>query len=133
MHSAIACAILLQAVAFTNVAQGTSSQIDEPRKVVLRSADEWRAFWKGHSSAPLPQVDFSRSIVAGVFLGMRPTAGYVVSIVAVKRTADGAVVEYLEGKPEPNRMVAQVLTSPFHLVAIPRDVKTVEFKAVSGR
>ena len=25
-------------------------------------------------------------------------------------------------------MVAQLLTSPFHLVSIPNDVKTVEFK-----
>jgi hypothetical protein len=59
---------------------------------------------------------------------MRPTAGYTVGIQAVRRTEGGAVVEYIEGVPDKSRMVAQVLTSPFHLVSIPSDVKTVEFK-----
>jgi len=124
----VATAVILQTIAFTNVAQGTSSQVDEPRKVIVRSAEEFQALWKTHSTAPLPKVDFSKSIVVGVFLGMRPTAGYTVGIQAVRRTEGGAVVEYIEGVPDKSRMVAQVLTSPFHLVSIPSDVKTVEFK-----
>ena len=129
----IATAVILQTIAFTNVAQGTSSQIDEPRKVIVRSADEFQALWKSHSNAPLPKVDFSKSIVVGVFLGMRPTGGYTVGILRVLRTEAGAVVEYIEGGPEKKLMVAQMLTSPFHLVSIPGDVKTVEFKQVSSR
>lgn len=124
----VATAIILQTIAFTTVAQGTSSQVDEPRKVVVRSADEFQALWKTHSTAALPKVDFSKSIVVGVFLGMRPTAGYTVAIQAVRRTENGAIVEYLEGVPDKSRMVAQMLTSPFQLVSIPNDVKTVEFK-----
>ena len=124
----VATAVVLQTIAFTNVAQGTSSQIDEPRKVIVRSAEEFQALWKSHSAAPLPKVDFSKSIVVGVFLGMRPTADYTVGIQAVRRTESGAVVEYIEGAPDKSRMVAQLLTSPFHLVSIPSDVKTVEFK-----
>ena len=124
----VATAVVLQTIAFTNVAQGTSSQIDEPRKVIVRSAEEFQALWKTHSTAPLPKVDFSKSIVVGVFLGMRPTAGYTVGIQAVRRTEGGAVVEYIEGVPDKSKMIAQMLTSPFHLVSIPNDVKTVEFK-----
>jgi hypothetical protein len=124
----VATAVVLQTLAFTNVAQGTSSQIDEPRKVIIRSAEEFQALWKTHSTAPLPKVDFSKSIVVGVFLGMRPTAGYSVAIQAVGRTEGGAIVEYREGLPDKSKMVAQMLTSPFHLVSIPSDVKTVEFK-----
>lgn len=127
----VATAAILQAIAFTNVAQGTSSLIDEPRKVIVRSADEFQALWKSHSTAPLPKVDFSKSIVVAVFAGMRPTAGYTVTITAVQRTdGGGAVVEYVESAPDKSRMVAQMLTSPFHLVSIPGDVKTVEFKQV---
>jgi hypothetical protein len=125
----VATAVILQAIAVTNVAQGTASQIDEPRKVIVRSADEFQALWKSHSNAPLPKVDFSKSIVVGVFLGMRPTAGYTVAIQAVRRSEGGAVVvEYVEGAPDKSKMVAQMLTSPFHLVSIPSDIKTVEFK-----
>ena len=127
----VATAVVLQAIAVTNVAQGTSSQIDEPRQVVVRSAEEFQALWKSHSNAPLPKVDFSKSIVVGVFLGMRPTAGYTVGILGVRRTEGGAVVEYVEGRPEKAMMVAQMLTSPFHLVSIPGDVKTVEFRQIS--
>ena len=127
----VATAVILQTIAITNVAQGTSSQVDEPRKVIVRSAEEFQALWKTHSTAPLPKVDFSKSIVVGIFLGMRPTAGYSVAIQAVRRTEGGAVVEYIEGVPDKSRMVAQMLTSPFHLVSIPNDVKTVEFKQLS--
>lgn len=123
-------AVLLQTVAFTSVAQGTSSQIDEPRKVVVRTADEFQAVWKTHSSAPLPKVDFSKSIVVGVFLGMRPTAGYTVAILAARRTDKGAVIEFVEGVPDKTQMAAQMLTSPFHLVSIPNDIKTVEFSQI---
>src|SRR5678816_3856746 len=70
--------------------RGTSSQVDEPRKVIVRSAEEFQTLWKSHSTAPLPKVDFSKSIVVGVFLGMRPTAGYTVGIQAVRRTEGGA-------------------------------------------
>jgi len=121
-------AVLIQTIAFTSVARGTSSQIDEARQVVVRSAEDWQTLWKTHSSQPVPKVDFSTSIVAGVFLGSRPTAGYDVRITGVRRTPGGAVVEYSETKPDPKRMVAQILTSPFALVAIPKDIQTIEFK-----
>jgi hypothetical protein len=130
MLATLMSAVLLQTLAFTSVAQGTSSQIDEPRKVVVRTADEFQALWKTHSSAPLPKVDFSKSIVVGVFLGMRPTAGYTVAILAVRRTDKGAVVEFVEGMPEKTQMTAQMLTAPFHIIAIPNDVKAVEFSQV---
>jgi hypothetical protein len=121
-------AIVLQSIAFANVAQGTASQIDEPRRVVVRTAEEFQALWKTHSTAPLPKVDFSKAMVVGVFLGMRPTAGYGVSITAVTKSAKGLVVEFREGVPEKGKMVAQLLTSPFHLVSIPRDDGAVEFR-----
>ena len=35
----VVTAVVLQTIAFTNVAQGTSSQVDEPRKVIVRSAE----------------------------------------------------------------------------------------------
>ena len=125
-------AAIVQVIPFTSVAQGTSSQIDEPRKIVVRSAEEFQALWKSHSTPPLPKVDFSKSIVVGVFLGMRPTAGYTVGIQAVRRTEGGAVVEYIEGRPErpDGRPDADVAVPSGQL---PGDVKTVEFKQVPGQ
>ena len=86
--------------------------------------------WKEHDSRPAPDVDFSRSIVVGVFLGTRPTAGYGVTITAVTSKAGGATVDYVEQKPAPGRMTAQVLTSPFHLVTVPKELEKVDFRRV---
>jgi hypothetical protein len=127
MISSTATAMLFQVVVtFTTLAQGSNSQIMEPRQVVVRSAAEWQTLWKAHSPQPAPVVDFSRSIIVGVFLGSRPTAGYQVAITALKSQDGKAIVEYVERRPEVGAIVAQVLTSPFHLVSIPRDRADVD-------
>ena len=127
------CVVSMQTITFSTVASGVSSQIDEPREIIVRTQADWQTFWKTHSTQTAPAVDFSKSIVAGVFLGMRPTGGYGVGILAVRRTPTGAVVEYVSSTPDKNQMVVQMLTSPFHLIAIPRDVGKVEFKEVTGK
>jgi hypothetical protein len=125
-------AAILQAIPFTTVAGGVASQIDEPRRVIVRTAEEFQALWKTHSSAPLPKVDFTKSIVVGVFLGTRPTAGYAVAITGVRRQGTAAIVEWAELVPDKTKMLAQMLTSPFHLVAIPRDTESIEFLQKAG-
>ena len=127
----LAAGLFVQTITFTTVASGISSQVDEPKEVVIRTQSDWLTFWKTHSTQPVPAVDFSKSIVAGVFMGMRPTGGYTIGIVAVRKTATGAVVEYASSGPDKNQMVIQMLTSPFHLVAIPADIAKVEFKQVT--
>ena len=131
----ILCSLLVQAVVstavpFTTIAQSARSQIQESRQVVVRTAADWLTLWTTHDSAPAPNVDFSRVIVVGVFLGTRPTAGFSVRITGVTARENSAVVEYVEGKPRPGAMTAQMLTSPFHLVTVPRSIETVEFKKV---
>ena len=126
------CAVFVQTITFSTVASGLSSQIDEPREITIRTQADWQTFWRTHSTQPVPVVDFSKSIVAGVFLGMRPTGGYGVTIRAVRRTPTGAVIEYLSNTPDKTKMVIQMLTSPFHLIAIPVDIGKVEFKQVTG-
>ena len=128
----VLAAVVVQSIAFADVARGSSSQIDQQRTVVVRTIDEWRALWKTHAESTPPTMDFSRSMVVGVFLGTRPTAGFAVQITGVRKTATGAVVEYVERVPGPGGMVAQVLTSPFHLVAIPHTIQAVEFKLVKS-
>jgi hypothetical protein len=133
MRVTFAAYLLLQAaLSFTTLAQGTISFVDKPAQVVIRTTAEWQALWKAHSPAtPVPQVDFTRTIVVGVFLGSRPTAGFSVDIVSVREVSNRLVVEYRERRPEPGRLAAQVLTSPFHLVSLPRDIRSVEFTEVA--
>lgn len=82
----VALMVLQALVSFATVTQGTDSSIDESRQVVIRSAAEWQALWKAHDAdRAAPVVDFARS-----------------------------VVEYLERRPPPEALTAQVLTSPYH-------------------
>jgi hypothetical protein len=123
-------ALVLQTViSFTTIASGTSSRIEEPRQVVIRTADEWQTLWKSHKAeATAPAVDFAQSAVVAIFLGSRSTAGFSVKITAIRKEGDKAIVEYTEGTPRPDLMVAQVITAPFHIVKVPKDIGTVEFK-----
>lgn len=114
---------------FVSVAQGTMSGIEEPRTVVVRTAAEWQALWKEHDPEhPVPAVDFGQSMVVGVFLGSRPTAGFAVEIAAVKADGNRTIVEYVERRPSRDQFVAQVVTSPFQLVRVPRTAGDVEFR-----
>lgn len=122
--------LLLQAqLSFTTVAQGAVSAIDEPRHAVVRTAAEWQTFWRTHSpETTVPTVDFTRFIVVGVFLGARPTDGFSVEIVSVREENDRRAIEYRERRPDPARLVGQVVTSPFHIVILPLDGEALDFR-----
>ena len=117
--------------AVTTVARGSMSAITEPREVVVRSSAEWNALWKEHGSTqPLPAVDFSKELVAAVFLGSRPTGGFSVEVVGARVEGDALVFEYVEQRPGRDSIVTQVLTSPFHIVKLPAHKGSVRFQAV---
>ena len=111
------------------VAQGAMSNIEEPRTAVVRTATEWQALWKEHGPAQAaPAVDFAESTVVGVFLGSRPSAGFAVEITGVKAEGNRTIVEYVERRPPRDNFVAQVITSPFHIVRVPRTTGPIEFR-----
>lgn len=130
LWSFLAQAVVSTAISFTSIAQGSRSGIQDARTVVVRSAGEWQTLWKAHDTEPPPNIDFSRDIVLGVFLGTRPTAGFSVQITAVTAKGTTAVVEFVESRPRRGVMTAQVLTSPFHLVTVPRQYASFEFRKV---
>jgi hypothetical protein len=115
------------------VARGDSSAIEEPKEITARTGSEWEAIWKAHAgSQPVPKVDFSQRMVVAVFLGSRPTAGYAVDI-RTARTENGVLtVEILERRPGPEDIVAQFLTSPFHIVEVPRHQGPIQFERSPG-
>ena len=111
------------------IAHGNSSRIAQPRQVVARTADEWRALWAAHSGPEVaePPVDFEARMVAGVFSGERPTSGFGVRITGTHRDGSSLVVDVEEQRPPEGAMTAQVITSPFHLVTLPRYDGQIQF------
>jgi len=122
--------ILFGGMPMTTIAKGGVSNIMEPRQVVVRSADDWTKLWRDHAGADAtpPAIDFDSSMVVGVFLGARNTGGYTVEITEVELEAADVLVKYTETRPGRGAMLAQVITSPFHLVSVTRNDAHVRFE-----
>ena len=103
------------------IEKGDQSNIESARQVVVRDAAQWRALWQQHApDRPMPAIDFSKESVVAVFLGSKPTAGYSVAIVSTTEGGGALIVKYRETRPAAGTMTAQVLTFPYHIVAIPK-------------
>src|SRR5688572_20969607 len=117
-----------QQPSFTNVAKGDVSGQQETKQVTVRSAAEWKALWNDHSpTEKMPNVDFAKDMVVGIFLGSKPSAGHEVEIVAVRTQENELVVEYVQKQPGRGTMAAQILTEPYHLVAVAKHSGPVRF------
>jgi hypothetical protein len=117
----------------TTVAKGPTSGIERGREAVVRTPAEWEALWTEHAvGTARPEVDFDTSTVIAVFLGTRPSAGFEVTITAVERLDDATVIRYREQRPGRGVMAAQVLTSPFHIVTVPRVEGRARFERVDA-
>ena len=113
---------------FTSVARGDMSAQQTAKQVTVRTAAEWKALWKDHlPTAKMPDIDFAKNMVVGIFLGTKPSGGHEVSIVGVRMQEKDLVVEYVQKQPGRGTMAAQILTEPYHLVAVPRHTGTVRF------
>jgi hypothetical protein len=116
------------------IARGTLSAIERPRQVVVQQDSDWRALWHEHSpDGDAPRVDFTTRTVLAVFLGSRNTAGYGVEITRVDRTATGTTARYRESRPGRDLVLAQIITTPFHIVSVPRIAGPVTFASDDGR
>lgn len=121
------------APALRTLDKGDQSNMDDAKQAVARTAAEWTALWNQHSpDRPRPAVDFSKDMVVGVFLGSRPTAGWVLEIVSAAPEGDAFVVRYRELAPPPGAVTAQVITSYHHLVAVPKTSATVRFEKLKS-
>jgi len=114
------------------IEKGDQSNIDGARQVLVRSDAELRQLWQQHApDRALPTVDFTREMVVAVFMGSRPNAGFSTAVVSTTAAAGVLMVRYSETKPSSDAVTAQVLTFPYHIVAIPKaDVKDVRFEKV---
>jgi hypothetical protein len=105
------------------------SGIYKPEQVVIRTDAEWQSLWQRHAPGrTAPAVDFSKNMVVAVFLGSRPSGGYAVQISGVRTVGNTLVVQWNESRPGPGQVAAQVITSPAHIVAVPRHAGEVRFE-----
>ena len=113
------------------LARGIQSGIVDARQVTIRRLTEWEDLWAEHSATDeRPAVDWERELVVGLFMGRRMTGGFGVEIQGTEVRRETLVVRYRETAPAPGAVTVQMLTSPYHLVAVPIWPGEIAFEAV---
>ncbi len=68
----------------------------------------------------LPDIDFERYMVVGVFLGRKPTGGYSLEVDRVILKGDELLVEVKEICPNKGQPVLMVITYPYSFILVER-------------
>jgi len=108
-------------VVATDLLRSQSSGVDSQRLVAVTNASDWATLWAAHAAntgAAMPVVDFGRSMVVGVFAGMRADGCHHIRITGVSRAADHRLVRYHHVVPGAGVVCTQALVQPVHLVTV---------------
>lgn len=121
-------------LAFQEVVPVVPSSIETPREIVVRDLVAWDALWRAHTAntvptAPLPGINFSQTMVIGVFLGSRNNACHSVRIDAIEQVGppERIIVTYREILPLASTNCPAVLHNHAMIVALDFSHLPVEF------
>ena len=116
---------------FRTVAKGdgAASSLRDPAGLVVGRDARWKRIWRRLTGGDRgrPRVDFDRRRLLVVVQGRRPSGGHQIRIRRVDGLPDGIVVDVRELSPAPGCPAGGVLTSPYHVVSIPRVDRRVDF------
>jgi hypothetical protein len=87
---------------------------------VLRTTDEWTAFWKQVERTPPRPLDVTKEMAVVVSLGEKRTGGFSAEILNTSVEAGKLTIDYRETAPEPGGMVTQALAYPWYVKVVPR-------------
>lgn len=113
--------------------KGTDTSVTHAGQVVVRTDEQWNHFWSEHHPHEVsPDVDFTKNMVVGVFVGARPADQFSVSIVRVDTQPKEVVVEYREQPPPTGTLAINVTAYPFAIKVIPRTTLPVRFTKLNA-
>ena len=112
-----------QSLLLQNRFDGVYSGVRRYSTAKITDAGRWAALWKDLNSIlvparPIPNVDFNRSFVVGLFLGTKSTGGYQVKIMRVEVRDEKIIVVARLTTPRPGMIITQALTQPYSLVIV---------------
>ena len=119
----------LPAVRFRTVAKGDQSGAGRRQSFAIRGEQRWRKAWDqlGDGDEP-PDIDFTREMLIAVTQGRQPSGGHEIRITRIQPTGAGRLVSIVEEEPAPGCPSAGVMTSPYHVVRVPRSADRVRFE-----
>ena len=112
---------------FRTLDRGASytAELDKPALFVAGDASQVGRFadWlDDEMAAQVRGVDFDRVWVIAVFRGLASSSGYEIETRFVRATEEAVELTVDLKDPAPDQMVAQVITYPYHIVVVPREV-----------
>lgn len=119
-----------RAVDTVSLAQGTYSGVTDERFEVVQDRATFIRLWRETHSAMVPapdppDIDFTTEIVVAVFMGRRTSGGHAIEVTGAVETADAVHVSVSRRTPGPDDFVTMAITSPYHIVTLPRREKPV--------
>lgn len=106
-------------VPFTELARGAQSTVGKRVNYIITSPEQFRDLWGlvGAKGRP-PAIDFSRSAVAAVFAGEKPTEGYGIAISRVEDASARKIIVTLS-QPDSGCVLKKAATTPYQIVELP--------------
>ncbi len=112
----------------------SDTSIKHSGQIVVQNDHQWIRFWaEHHPDEAAPEVDFSQSMVVGVFVGRRPADAFRIDITGVRTLPDALVVEYIERAPPPGTFQVAVEAYPYDIKVIPRSAQHVKFNKLKAQ
>jgi hypothetical protein len=107
------------AVQIRRIGQWTNTGINEKRRLVIRDANGWAAFWSELGVGDRPDVDFTRDLILAVAAGQQSSGGHEIAVDKVSQRDGELIIEVVETSPGPNCMTTASLTQPVDVVIAP--------------
>ena len=121
---------------FETIAKGHASGIAERVFYSIYNSNDWEDIWLKMNSnileqRELPEVDFDKYIVIAMFQGSKSSGGYDIEatkVVETNYTLNNVVrVTVKETFPGNDCQVTTIITSPYHIIKIPKTGKDINF------
>ena len=120
-------------VPFQTLITASHSNIGSPQQTIIRSQEELEAIFSEINKTrkpgiPIPEIDFNKEVVAFVNLGQRSTGGNIVTVDKILMKKEKVVI-YVGGKsPKPDENVTMMLTTPFTMVKLNKQILPIVFE-----
>ena len=103
---------------FTTLYSSQNQGRDKESSVVIDNQKALSALFQSVGNEEVPKIDFTKNQVVALFLGMKKTGGYSISVDKVEKI-DGKLVIYKKiESPKADDMVTMALTNPFVIAEI---------------
>ncbi len=112
---------------------GGGSEMDISDFRVIRDEETFREVWgminpSLGSDSGMPEIDFDEHLILSARMGQQPSSGYEIEILDVIENEETIRVPIQSTRPGRTCVTLTVITSPHHIVKIPRTDREIIFE-----